>query len=329
MGAEHQIAYFLRELAGADPERRTAAAKGLGRIGRPEHATALVAVADDPEPGVRAAVAQGLGRLGARETGGVVVKLLDDADPQVRRRASLAVLRLGLDGRPVTEVFARLLRDPDRHVRINALVGLDAFGVPGDVVALVELLGDPDDQVWGRASSLVHRFARDHAVRAEVIRAAREGEGAARARALEMVPADCAVRLLDSLLTGLRDPSPQVRTAVTRRLLNADAATAADSLAAALEDERDPGVAAYLLSGLGGRGDERATDPAVRWLSDPVAGPWAARALGGIGTPAAAEHLRTALDDPALPDRTRAAAAVAVGEVGGWDAVWQLLPYVD
>jgi HEAT repeat protein len=51
--------------------------------------------------------------------------------------------------------------------------------------------------------------------------------------------------------------------------------------------------------------------------------------LGDIGTSAAADHLRTALDDQTLPGPVRAAAAVAVGELGGWDAVWQLLPYVD
>jgi HEAT repeat protein len=39
--------------------------------------------------------------------------------------------------------------------------------------------------------------------------------------------------------------------------------------------------------------------------------------------------LRTALIDSALPGRTRAAAAKAVGEAGRWDAVWVLLPLLD
>jgi hypothetical protein len=41
MGVEHQIAFFLRELSAPDPARRAAAAKGLGRTGRAEHAHVL------------------------------------------------------------------------------------------------------------------------------------------------------------------------------------------------------------------------------------------------------------------------------------------------
>ncbi len=331
MRAEHQIAYFLQELATeeADPQRRAAAAKGLGRLGRTEHAVHLARAAGDREPAVRAAAAQALGRLGAGETGAEVLPgLLADEDPDVRRRASLAAIRLGLRGPAVTEAFTRLLRDPDRHVRINALVGLDAWDAPYDVPALVELLGDPDEAVWRRARTLVYRWAGDPAVRAQVVRTAREGVGAARARALDMLPARCTEPLLDSLLAGLRDTSPQVRTAVARRLVNADSGAAGDALAA-VEDEREPEVAALLLQGLARRGFERATGPAVRWLRDPLAGPAAARALGDLDTPDAAEHLRTALDDPALPGASRAAAAVAIGKSGAWDAVWQLLPLLD
>ncbi|MFH9043418.1 HEAT repeat domain-containing protein [Streptomyces sp. NPDC017966] len=330
MSAEHQIAHFLRELESPDPDRRTAAAKGLGRTGRPEHAAALVGAAGDPDPRVRAAAAHGLGRLGERQAGpGVLVRLMGDPQPEVRRGASLAALRLGLDDRPATEAYARLLRDPDRHLRINALTALTALGTPGDPVALVESLGDADSAVWGRAHSLVYRLRDVPAVRAEVVRTAREGTGAARARALEMLPARCTERLLDSLLAGLRDPSAQVRTAVVRRLLATGPGPAADALAVALDGERDPETAAWLLVALGVWSDPRALGPAVRWLGDPVAGPRAARALGGIRTEAAAEELRTALDDRALPGLTRAAAAVAIGESGAWDAVWWLLPLLD
>ncbi|MFF6815358.1 HEAT repeat domain-containing protein [Streptomyces sp. NPDC012403] len=330
MSAEHQIAHFLRELESPDPDRRTTAAKGLGRTGRPEHAAALVGAAGDPDPRVRAAAAHGLGRLGERQAGpGVLVRLMGDPQPEVRRGASLAALRLGLDDRPATEAYARLLRDPDRHLRINALTALTALGTPGDPVALVESLGDADSAVWGRAHSLVYRLRDAPAVRAEVVRTAREGTGAARARALEMLPARCTERLLDSLLAGLRDPSAQVRTAVVRRLLATGPGPAADALAVALDGERDPETAAWLLVALGVWSDPRALGPAVRWLGDPVAGPRAARALGGIRTEAAAEELRTALDDRALPGLTRAAAAVAIGESGAWDAVWWLLPLLD
>ncbi|MFJ2262956.1 HEAT repeat domain-containing protein [Streptomyces sp. NPDC087844] len=331
MGTEQQITYFLRELANtgphADPGRRAAAAKGLGRIGRPEHAGALAEAADDPVPAVRAAAALGLGRLGVPEAGGTVLPgLMRDTGPWVRRRASVAAIRLKLTGRTVTEAFVGLLDDPDHHLRINALVGLYALGVTGDAAAVSRLLDDPRGAVWGRARTLLYRFRDDPAVRAQVIRTAREGEGAARARALEMLPRRCGERLLDSLLTGLRDPSPEVRYAVASRLLNLERPSLRDDLVEALRTERDPEVASLLLSGLGWRGERRVTGLAVRWLGDPRAGRWAATALGHIGTNTAGEHLRGALTDAALPASTRGAAAVAVGRAGGRDAVWLLIP---
>ncbi|GKQ36195.1 HEAT repeat domain-containing protein [Streptomyces sp. A012304] len=331
MVSEHQIAHFLRELAGAgDAHRRAAAAKGLGRLGGVEHTAVLVRAARDPEPEVRAAAAVGLGRLGARQAGAEVLPaLLDDPDARVRRRASLAAIRLDLDGPDVRKAFARLLRDPDHHVRINAVTGLDALGTFGDAAALTELHGDPDVAVWGRARGLLYRFADDPAVEAEMVRTAREGVGAARARALDILPSRFTEPLLDSLFTGLRDPSEQVRAAVAGRLLGVDSAAARDALVEALERETDPRAATVLLHGLGGHGERRATDPAVRWLADPEAGRWAADALGGIGTSAAASHLRSALHDRTLPGATRAAVAEALGQARTWDAVWLLLPLLD
>jgi HEAT repeat protein len=328
--AEHQIAYFLRELQGAaEPERRAAAAKGLGRTGRTEHATVLVRAAGDGDAAVRAAAAVGLGRLGVREAAAEVMPaLLADPDPRVRRRASLAAIRLELDVPGITDAFARLLSDPDRHVRINALTGWEAWGAVGDAAAVARLLGDPHDVVRGLARKLLYRSIDDLAVAAEVLRTARQGTAAARVQALSMFPSRCDGALLDSLLTGLRDPSPQVRAAVAARLQGVDTATARDALTAALEEEDDPQPAAVLLSGAR-RDDPRTAATALRWLTDPVAGPAAAHALGGLGSSVAAERLRSALDDDSLPGPTRAAAAMAVAEGGGWDAVWQLLPYLD
>ncbi|MFE6409804.1 HEAT repeat domain-containing protein [Streptomyces sp. NPDC057837] len=330
MGADHQIAFFLRESTATAPERRAAALKGLGRRGGAEHVPVLVEAAADPAPVVRAAAARSLGRLGIPRAGREVLpRLMGDADPDVRRRACVAATRLALDGPAVVEAFARLLSDPDRHVRILALEGLAALGVPGDVTALTALLGDPDSAVWGRAGTLLHACKDDPDVRAEVIRTAREGRGAARARVLERLPRQCAERLLDALLDGLGDPSPEVRIEAAWRLCHLEQRQVQDTWAAALRGERDPRVAAVLLRFPGDRADERLGGPAVRWLHDPVAGPHAAQVLGALDTGPAATHLRTALTDATLPAATRAACATAIGAGGRWDAVWLLLPLLD
>ncbi|WUH50896.1 HEAT repeat domain-containing protein [Streptomyces sp. NBC_00443] len=330
MGSEQQIDFFLRALKNGDTWRRAAAAKGLGKVGRDEHAWVLVGSADDPSPEVREAVAVGLGRSGVAEAGRrVLPALMGDEDPWVRRRASRAAIRLGLDGPAVEDAYSRLLRDPDRHLRINALDGLAALGVPGDAAGLVALLGDPEGAVWGRARALVWRFKDDPAVGAELIRTAEQGAPDARVQALQLLPGHSTVRLLDSLVTGLRDTAARVRIAVTRRLLDVEDAHTQDALVGALEDERDADVADFMLHALGRRGEERVTGPATRWLADSAVGPSAAYALGAAGTRTAVAVLRTALIDTALPGRTRAAAARAVGEAARWDAVWLLLPLLD
>ncbi|GAA4079855.1 HEAT repeat domain-containing protein [Streptomyces shaanxiensis] len=330
MGADQQIAFFLRELKDGDTWRRAAAAKGLSRVGRDEHAWVLAGSVDDPAPEVREAVAAGLGRLGVAEAGRVPLPaLMGDEDPWVRRRASRAAIRLGLDGPILVEAFSRLLHDPDHHLRINALDGLAALGAPSDAAGLVALLGDPEGAVRGRARSLLYRFRDDPAVSAEVLRTAEQDGGEARVRALELLPRHWTARLVDSLLAGLRDDSAEVRIAVAGRLLDMEDARTRDALAAALEAERDGGAAASLLRRLSRRGDERVTGPAMRWLGDAVAGPSAAYALGAVGTRAAARVLRTAVTDSGLPGRTRAAAAKGIGQAGRWDAVWLLLPLLD
>lgn len=315
MGTEHQISFFLRESAAPDPARRAAAAKGLGRIGRAEHAQALVRAARDREPVVRAAAALGLGRLGVPGTGDVLIGLMADTDPRVRRRASVAADRLALTGPAVTEAFGRLLSDEDRHVRLKALVGLIRLDALGDLRTLVRLLGDPEPAIWGHALKLVNARMGEEAVVAEVLRTARQGPVAARVKALEMLPARYTPQLRDSLLSGLRGQAPELRIAVVRRLADDPEPGTDDVLLAALEHERDPDVARTLLNALARSGDRRAQTMAVRWLDHPGAGPLAVRALARIGTPAAVRHIKSAVARSPHPS-VRATAASALGELG-------------
>jgi HEAT repeat protein len=315
VGTEHQISFFLRESAAPDPARRAAAAKGLGRLGRPEHAQALVSAARDPEPVVRAAAALGLGRLGVPGTGDVLIGLMADADPRVRRRASVAADRLAVTGPAVTEAFERLLSDEDRHVRLNALVGLIRLNAPGDPWTLMRLLGDPEPIIWGHARKLVYARMGEDAVVAEVLRTARQGSVAARVKALEMLPARYTPQLRESLLSGLRAQAPELRMAVVPRLADDPEPGTAGVLLAALEHERDPDVARTLLNTLARSGDRRAQTMAVRWLDHPGVGPLAVRALARIGTPGAVRQIKSAVARSPHP-YVRATAASVLGELG-------------
>lgn len=254
MTTDHQIAFFLKELETDDSWRRAAAAKGLGKLGDPEHAAVLQRAAADPAPEVRAGAAVGLGRLGDWEAGAqTLCALMDDIEPWVRRQASLASVRLGLRGHEVVEAYGRLLGDPDHHLRINALEALRELGVPGDIPALVRLLGDPAHAVWGRALAMIFMFEKDPDAEAELVRTAQVGAEAARVHALLMLPDQHADRLMPSLLKDLTDdPSVEVRCAVALRLSRVGRPETQDALFAVLEAERDPAVATQLLFRLGG-----------------------------------------------------------------------------
>ncbi len=338
-GAAHQVAFFLRELASEEAGRRAAAVKGLGRVGcwaAAEHGdvvagvgAAVVGTAGDPDAPVRAAAADALGRLGplgGEEAGPVVVGLMGDADALVRRRASLAAERLALTGPDVTEAFRRLLEDPDWHLRLNGMIGLDSRGGTAEPAVLIRLLGDPRSYVWGLAQGALYPRRDEPLVRDELIRTARHGHGLSRARALEMLPDPQLRGLRDTFLGGLRDECPEVRrmcalliareprygpvgavlaplglsgavdglfSALRRAgapeslLSLLQPSETADALLAALEAETAADTAAQLLRALGDRGDARAVPAAVRWLDRPGAGASAVLALAGIGTPTA------------------------------------------
>ncbi|TNY37812.1 HEAT repeat domain-containing protein [Thermomonospora catenispora] len=318
MGTGHQIAFFVRELSQAtDPKRRAAAAKGLGRLGGPEHAAPLTEAARDPDPAVRTAAAIGLGRLGAPGTDHVLITLTTDDAPQVRRQATRAVNRLALTGPQVVEAFARLLTDEEWHVRLNAVTGLRRLGVPGDADALLRLLDDPHPQVRGHAHALVSALMPDDdTVSAAVLRTAWHGPDRARAAALRMLPAPPTAEARRCLLTGLRSRSPDVRLAAVCALHHDPASQTTDALVTALEAERAPQVAQALLSVLGRRGEHRLAPTAVRWLDHPDVAAWAMHALADIDAPGAVERIRSALTRWRNVPSVRAAAARTLARLG-------------
>lgn len=334
-GAAHQVAFFLRELSAEEPGRRAAAVKGLGRLGRwAEHGDVVIRAARDAEAEVRAGAADALGRLGDAGAGAVVVELMGDADPHVRRRASLAAERLALTGPTVTEAFRRLLLDDsDWHLRLNGLLGLSGRDETVDTAVFIRLLGERTPYLWGPARRALLASLPRKPVLDEVLRTAEHGHGLARARALEMLPAEDIRRMRDSLLAGLRDESPDVRWAVVRQLSKDRRPSTADALLSALEAETDTDTAARLLRTLGRWKETRAVPAAVRWLDRPETGSIAVQALVDIGTPTAVEWLRATVAATPGPEvgpglgrpEVRAAAATALGELAATGSTVTLL----
>ncbi|MFF9772838.1 HEAT repeat domain-containing protein [Streptomyces sp. NPDC013978] len=303
-GAAHQIAHFLRELAAAEPGRRAAAVKGLGRVGRwaaayedvvAGVAEAVVRAAQDPAAVVRAGAADALGRLGhvgGDGAGAVIVGLMGDPDGGVRRRASLAAERLALEGPDVVGAFRRLMSDDsDWHLRLNGLLGLARREGNPETAVLIRLLGDTGTMVWGHARIALYASLGDRRVREQVLHTARYGRGMSRARALDMLPSKDLARLRGSLLDGLRDECPGVRGMSASKL--PDDRRSRTAVLSALAAETDAEAARQMLHTLGWWGEERAEPLAVRWLDHPESGSTAVWALARIDTSAAWELIRT------------------------------------
>ena len=107
---------------GAEERFRLASARTMGRIGRPEDATAVGFMMSDPSASVRRAAVEALARLACGEAPEPLRMALADEDPMVRSAAASA---LGaFQGPHFVEDLASLAGDEDAHVRASAMRAL-------------------------------------------------------------------------------------------------------------------------------------------------------------------------------------------------------------
>lgn len=132
-----------------DQALRRVAAAALARNPLPEARAALLALADDPDPGVRRAVAVGLGQRDDRDDASdraLASRLAGDHWPMVRIAAAGALTprcQLPSAARPLV---AAVDADPDSAVRVaalSALVGCRAAGIGPRLVTLARTARQP------------------------------------------------------------------------------------------------------------------------------------------------------------------------------------------
>ncbi|MQY03435.1 HEAT repeat domain-containing protein [Actinomadura macrotermitis] len=312
MIADHQVAFFLREIGADDPARRAAAAKGLGRV--PGRAAELAALTQDPAPQVRAAAAQGLGRQGEQAPVDPLVALCSDPDAEVRRRAANVLDRLGASGPEVAAAFARLAGDAELRNRLLVLTWLRRAEVPVPPGTLTPLLADPgaDAGLWAAAASLLRLLPEADAAFADLVRTA---PAEPRRRALDMLAAPQAG------IPGIGpDSEPAAREAAWLRLWTPNPRVV-QALLAAFDAETEPPARNILFRALAAHRVPEAVAPAAAWLADPDCGSSAAMALGQAGTAEAVELLRRSVRKPA--------AACALGAAGGVPDAELLLGLLD
>jgi HEAT repeat protein len=147
LGPEHSpLAELLFDI---DPGVREAAALALGRTGDTQAGMELLLERlqepETPADSKRLAAAS-LGGMEARSAVTGLIRLLADPDARVRRWAIAALGEIA-DEQAVTPLGARLAKDPDPGVRLEAAFRLGKFGGVTAKPALAAALKDADEHV--------------------------------------------------------------------------------------------------------------------------------------------------------------------------------------
>jgi len=281
-----------------DPDNsvRLAALEGLGRIGDPTAAEAILAAARDSETGrgsedaaaLRAAAASALAALGPG-VAGVLVEAARDRNPRAREVAVSAIA--GLGGLEAEQVLLSALRDDRSNVRQAAALGLPQAAALRAVEPLAAVLTHKDAQTRRSAVQALGMIAGDEAA-AALAPATRDKDQSVREAAIEALGRVGSRRAVESLLALYCGSDRD-----TRQL----AAAALKPMAWTPADERERAVHAILHGDheAAAREGRAAIEPLVTALADkdPGVRRAAAAALGQIGGAGAAAPLVGALAD--------------------------------
>ena len=162
---------------------RVAAARTLGQLGKPARASlpALIAARSDPHPQVREAVTESLRRFSPliKDDVSKVTPLLKDGTPE-QRSANISALReLKPDAETTFALFNALLADPNKKIRLEALMAVAEGGKTDRSQALarlVPMLNDPDSDVRATAITVVSGFGPSVAADLPMLQAALRGK---------------------------------------------------------------------------------------------------------------------------------------------------------
>jgi serine/threonine-protein kinase len=214
----------------------------------------------------------------------------------------------------VRDTLVKLLADPHKNVRLVALSGLAAMRLPFDVGPLCQLLYDPDAMVGGKATEVLLDFLQDASE--DVRRKAVEGLSAVgdaatlrtllgtlkdkewwvTVRVTDALGTNGGVKLVQSVLTLLKDPDPFIRQSAFEIIHTMKDERTFRYLMDALKDKEIREEAVEALAALG---DKRAIPVFLNLLEgDAGAKLIAIRALVALGEAEAIHPLLVQLQHP-------------------------------
>lgn len=212
----------------------------------------LISALKNPDPNVRSLAARGLGRIHDPRAVEPLIMALKDPESKVRRQASKAfAFWIFRDARPLKPLIATL-KDPDPDVREYAAMALGRIGDARAMAPLIAAFSDPEPEVGRLAAGALVKINDVQAVAPLTLalkdQKAQVRRNAAYAFALWKIGG---ARAVESLIAALQDPDPDVRGSVAQALGEIGSARAVEPLIAALKDPEVRAAAAEALSDIG------------------------------------------------------------------------------
>ncbi len=218
MAKQGYIRALLRNLHGASPALRQAAAAALTKLKDPASLAILSETLRSENPDRVVAALQFLESFQSDDATRAIAALLDHPDPYVRATAVSALGRQA--GTNVVERLAPLLEDPNPRVRANAIEALAAAKDPALVERLRPLLQDPS--MRARVNTVITLTAIQGVSaaleRMPLIRDLARGDRTARSRATYVLGRLPLEQSMDLLAELLNDPEIQIRCEAARAL---------------------------------------------------------------------------------------------------------------
>ena len=229
-----------------------------------------------------------LARIPGEDSAEALIRLVKDPNKNVRLVA-IRSLRT-LEARSAVKSLTEALRDPDLTVQAAAIDALVALGDASAVPFLVDVLQDESEQSRRAAVEVLNEVANEEAVK-DLVQALRDADWWVRVRAADALGTLGGPKVVEAVLGLMGDEDIHLRRYAVEILNTVPDGRAVDPLIRALDDE-DWWVRERSIDALSRPGAEKAVVPLVALMAgNDEAAPLCARALATLGFPAAVEPL--------------------------------------
>lgn len=299
---------LLRLIGRIPAEARTGVFRIMDEVAAPENVTELLGFVDSQDPVIRLHTARILKRFSTKEVRDALLKLLSDPAKAVRLEAltGLSELSIPIDVQPI----CKMLRDADMTVQSKAIDTIIKINSADAVKYLLEILQDESEYVRRAAVEVLNEVGNTSAIK-DLIDALRDQDWWVRVRASDALGSIGGPRVVESVLSLVKDQDEFIRRFAIEILNSTKDSRAKNYLAEALEDD-DWWVRERAVDALAAIGDPSVIPRLVKLMhSDERAAPVVIRALVQIGDKSALDPILEMLNHPENAVRKEALRALA------------------